>query len=222
MHSEKPNRSTTAMIVALIAVVLAASGTAIAGSVINGNSIKNKSITGQKLKNGTLTGAQIKNFSLPGTKLKLDALTGDQIVESSLVGVAPGQLVNVRMSLGQQLVVFSNGPLSISAKCYNDGSEDLMELYAVTSVPGAVLDGQVDRPGGLGLTLEPTTPEQQRRLMSAAASTGETFVGNDADEGFILAPDGSRITVFGDTATLGVNYFGAKCFAAFNVLADKI
>jgi hypothetical protein len=48
------------MIVALIALVIALSGTAVAASgLINGSKIKNGTITGQKLKKHTLTGTQI-------------------------------------------------------------------------------------------------------------------------------------------------------------------
>jgi hypothetical protein len=55
------------MIVALIALLIALSGTAVAASgVINGSKIKNGTIAGQKLKKHTLTGTQI-NLAKLGT-----------------------------------------------------------------------------------------------------------------------------------------------------------
>jgi hypothetical protein len=55
------------MIVALIALLIALSGTAVAASgLINGSKIKNGTITGQKLKKHTLTGTQI-NLAKLGT-----------------------------------------------------------------------------------------------------------------------------------------------------------
>jgi hypothetical protein len=57
-------RPSPALIVASLALVVAASGTAYAAATINGSSITDHSIAGRKLINDTLTGAQIKEASL--------------------------------------------------------------------------------------------------------------------------------------------------------------
>jgi hypothetical protein len=210
------------MVVACTALALAVGGTAFAGSLISGSSIRNGSITAAKLRSATLTGLQVRNGSLPGTKLRNDSVTGRQVNEATLVGVRPGVLVSRRMALNEQVVVFRAGPLALVARCWNDGNNDIIDVYAASAVPGAILEGQDERTGAPGLTLDPDLPEDQRRLLTNSASTGQTNVDNDADEGFVLAPDGTRISVEGDSATLGLNYLGAKCVLGFYAVADRI
>ena len=222
MGNERRRRITPSMIVATAAVVLAAGGTAVAGTLINGSSIRNGTIAGAKLRNGTITGINVRNFALPGQKLKDDSVTGRQVDESSLVGLQPGRLVTRKLALGEQAEIFKTGPLSISARCFNNGVSDVIDLYAVTSVAGSVMRGVDLRLGGPGLTLDPGTPQADRQLMSNAAPAGTRNVDASADTGFVLAPDGTRITVAGDTATLGLNYLGAKCFVALYAVADRI
>lgn len=53
-----------AMVVAMIALVVALSGSAYAAATINGKNIKSKSIAGSKLKNNTITGTQVKESKL--------------------------------------------------------------------------------------------------------------------------------------------------------------
>lgn len=222
MSNERRRRISPSMIVATAAVALAAGGTAVAGGLISGSSIRNGTISGAKLRNGTITGINVKNFSLPGQKLKDNSVTGRQVNESTLVGLQPGQLVTRKLALGEQVEIFKNGPLSISARCFDNGPSDVIDLYAVTTVAGSVMKGVDVRLGAPGLTLEPGTPQADRQLMSNAAPAGVPNVDNTANTGFILAPDGTRITVAGDTATLGLNYLGAKCFVAMYAVADKI
>lgn len=57
-------RPSPSMVVALAALVVAMTGSAMAGSLITGGQIKNGSITGYDIKPGSITGAQIKDKSL--------------------------------------------------------------------------------------------------------------------------------------------------------------
>jgi hypothetical protein len=78
------------MIVAVLALFIAAGGSAAAAGLINGANLKNHSVAGKKLKNGTITGKQVKNNSL----------TGKKINESSLGTVPSAALANNANALG--------------------------------------------------------------------------------------------------------------------------
>ena len=62
-------RPSPAMIVAVIALVVAASGGAMATGLLTGRSIKNGSLTGLDIKNGSITGNDVKARSLAASKL---------------------------------------------------------------------------------------------------------------------------------------------------------
>jgi hypothetical protein len=57
----KGRRPSPALIISIVALVVALTGTAVAGSQISGGSIKKQTIGGGKLKKNTLTGFQINN-----------------------------------------------------------------------------------------------------------------------------------------------------------------
>ena len=61
------------MIIAIIALIVAVSGSAIAATMINGSNIKNGTITGAKLKTNSVTGAKVKNGSLSAADLSVAA-----------------------------------------------------------------------------------------------------------------------------------------------------
>ena len=62
------------MIVAVIALIVAASGGAMAAGLITGANIKNGSLTGADIKNGSITGKDVKNRSLGTAKLTRGAI----------------------------------------------------------------------------------------------------------------------------------------------------
>src|ERR671913_1757235 len=64
MNTLKKGRPSPAMVVALIALAAALTGTAYAAQSINGGAIKKQTIGGGKLKKDTLTGFQINNNKL--------------------------------------------------------------------------------------------------------------------------------------------------------------
>jgi len=74
MRMPRMRRPSPSLVVAVIALVVALGGTAIAQSLITGRDIRNGSITGKDIRNGTIT----------GRKVKRDSLTGRQVRESSL------------------------------------------------------------------------------------------------------------------------------------------
>lgn len=64
MSTLRKRRPSPAMVVAVIALIAALAGTAIAAQTINGGAIKKQTIGGGKLKKDTLTGFQINNNKL--------------------------------------------------------------------------------------------------------------------------------------------------------------
>jgi hypothetical protein len=74
-------RPSGAMVVAIIALVVAASGTAVAASkMVNGDKlIIQGTLSGNRLRKQTLTGAQIKPHSLAAGQIRAHSLTGTQI-----------------------------------------------------------------------------------------------------------------------------------------------
>jgi hypothetical protein len=68
-------RCTPSLVVALVAVVLAATGSATAAGLFTGKNIKNSSLTGLDVKNSSLTGSDVKNGSLGTSDLSAAART---------------------------------------------------------------------------------------------------------------------------------------------------
>ena len=90
MRNKLFRRPSASMIVAMVALFIAAGGSAAAAGLISGSNLKNHSVTGKKLKNATITGKQVKSNSL----------TGKQIKESSLGTVKSAALANNANALG--------------------------------------------------------------------------------------------------------------------------
>lgn len=130
-----PNAS---MVVALLALFVALSGSAYAGVKLSKNSVTNKSI-----KNGAVTTKKIKKRTITAGNIKSDTLTGAQINEGTLgavpeaakvAGVAGADLVT-KQNLSQRLVQFnvaSNrgdapktlakfGPWTLTGRCEING-----------------------------------------------------------------------------------------------------
>ena len=63
-----------AMIVALIALFVATTGTAVAGALITGANVKNNSLTGVDVLNGSLTTADVRNGTLVPADFKANTL----------------------------------------------------------------------------------------------------------------------------------------------------
>ena len=93
-----------ALVVASLALVVSASGTTYAATMISGADItdesltgadvRNESLSGADVDNESLTGADVRNWSLTGRDIRNGTLTGRQIKIGSLsrTAFAPGQL----------------------------------------------------------------------------------------------------------------------------------
>jgi hypothetical protein len=90
-------RPAPATVIAVIALVVAMSGTAIGDSAISaakrlvtGAGIKNGSLTGKDLKNGSVTGRDLKDGSVTGTDLKDGSVTSSDIRNGAFLTMSQG------------------------------------------------------------------------------------------------------------------------------------
>jgi hypothetical protein len=100
------------MVVALIALVVAMSGSAYAAVTINGKNIKkgtitakqvkDKSLTGTDIKDKTVTGADVKDLSLGTADLADSSVTGSKLAEGSVSGgkIADGSVSGSKIAGG--------------------------------------------------------------------------------------------------------------------------
>ncbi|MGH2715431.1 MAG: hypothetical protein ACRDM7_16370 [Thermoleophilaceae bacterium] len=108
---------TPAFVLAIIALVVAMSGTAVAVTAIAPNSVKSKhivnghvktndlaadSVRGPKVQDASLTGADVQNGSLTGEDVTDDSLTGADVNEATLQGLMASR---VRMVISQSPAV---------------------------------------------------------------------------------------------------------------------
>ena len=96
MRKLRVKRPSPALVVAVVALVAALAGSAIAGQV--------------SLKNG-----KIKNVSIGQGKIKNNTLTGKKINESTLVGVPAGNVVGAEVANGCTQVTGGTGGITVSA-----------------------------------------------------------------------------------------------------------
>jgi hypothetical protein len=115
------------MVVAITALVVAASGTAVAASrLVNGDSlIKRGSLSGNRLRNATVTGKQIKLSSLgqvPSAKTaaNADALGGRPASAYALGASSVAASGLVTASGGQTVKLASFGPFTVNLTCHDD------------------------------------------------------------------------------------------------------
>jgi hypothetical protein len=116
------------MVVAIAALVIAASGTAFAaGRLVSGDSlIKKHSLSGDRLRNATVNGKQIKVGSLgqvPNAKTAANAveLGGHPASAYALGSSSVTSSGLVTASGGQTVKLGSFGPFTVSLKCNDDG-----------------------------------------------------------------------------------------------------
>lgn len=79
-------RITPSFVVAVLALVLAASGTGYAAGKITSKQIKNETVQSKDVKNGTLTGADVADGGLAGADLADGTVAGADVGDGSLTG----------------------------------------------------------------------------------------------------------------------------------------
>ncbi|HTU15863.1 MAG TPA: hypothetical protein VMF31_11765 [Solirubrobacterales bacterium] len=178
--------------------------------------IKNKAVTASKIKDGSVTGAKIPASSIDGSKLQLDTLgTVPSAASAAEAAALAGQnTVLIKLAGGQTAEVAKHGQVSITATCkVNEGGDDIIELFAGTTVNGAVFEGDDSKSGGPAPAdfLNTDTPDVDRGFAVISNNTGVPYVSTDIDEGFVLGPDGKGILANTEGLILGVNYLDSAC-----------
>jgi hypothetical protein len=236
-------RPSPALVVALVALVAALTGTAWAAlgkNSVGSKQLKKNSVTAAKIKNNAVTGSKIQNNAVTTSKIKENGVTTSKIqdgavtgakVNLSTLGKVPSassadtasnlvgqQSFFIRLNGGQSQTIATNGSVSLVATCdANLAGNDRVRILAQTTLSGAILDGNDNLPGPGGVPaefLEPATPEEKREFVSFADTTGEIDVSSDIDEGYVLGPDGKMITANSEGIALGLNYGGSVCLTA--------
>ena len=128
------------MVVAIVALVVAASGTAVAATrLVNGDSlIRRDSLSGNRLRNATITGKQIRLSSLglvPAAKRALNAteLGGHPASAYALGSSSVTRSGLVTANGGQTVPLGSFGPFKVSLTCNDDGQGTFDASIMVTS-----------------------------------------------------------------------------------------
>ncbi len=219
MHALRSRRPSGAMVVAVIALVFAVSGTAIAAShLVSGDKlIKKRSLSGNRLRNHTLTGKQInlkKLGKVPSATNADHATTANSAGfangagNANSVGGQPaaafepaGDFIRtglVTAGSGQIVPLASFGPFTLTLNCVASGSQVRAEVDATSTVANS--DGY-----GTPMT---TAGDSYDVLGTSGASSG--FIESNQNAANFFTPDGNTYV---GILTIGQNYLGARCYA---------
>ncbi|WP_205471144.1 hypothetical protein [Nocardioides sp. SYSU D00038] len=136
-------------VIALLALVLAVSGTSYAAGKINGKNIKANSIAGKKLKNDTVTGAKIKESTLgqvPSAKVadsvKPGAVAADDLAANSIGSAALGTITQrqTTQSVGANSSEFQSTSCQAGEQLISGGAYWELSSGTFTDATSAALD----------------------------------------------------------------------------------
>lgn len=201
-------RPSPSMIVAVCALIVALSGTAIAlpgtnkvqRNDIKRNAVVSKHVRGQSLKGNdlrdeTIGSRQVGDDALAPSDIKSLAIADDSLIR---VNASSGATEAAARSSAVAVELYREGDLTVYAKCFRDALEGDVhgEIYARTTDGGTLLAGEDDAPGnpGSGL-LGPGTGEQDRQLdVAQVEDSGQAAF--DTGQGAVAAADGTFFSVF--------------------------
>ncbi|MBV8219188.1 MAG: hypothetical protein JO325_12050 [Solirubrobacterales bacterium] len=211
MANHRRRRPSAAMVVAVIALVVAATGTAVAaGQHVDGDSlIKKGSLSGDRLRDHTLTRMQIKVSSLGTVPKAKDAEELGGRPASAYLGGGGGGLIGTNgvvktrgSANGTKVTLFTSGPFTVTMTCTDDGTETSSELDASSSEDQSDLNGEfanANTPTDTGVDVSPT-PD---------GTAGSLFAPQTIA---LVAPSGAQAIV---TGIAGVGSLGSGCWADF-------
>jgi len=224
MHPKPKRAPAPALIVAIIALVAALTGSAVAlpgKNSVQSNDIKKNAIRSKHVKNDSLKGVDIKESTLAQVPSAASA--------DSATDVGYQKPFNLRLSFGQDVEIASNGSVSLRARCVKDGeldgnsNQDGIAIYAKTTAAQSFLsgynldyEGDTDGDGPEAYEyLEPTTPAGYAELSALDIATGgtEQVVTTVIDHGWVAGPDGKYVGVDGESSLLALRAFGVDCAA---------
>jgi hypothetical protein len=226
--SKPRRRPSAAMVVAIAALVVAMTGSAIAGplkTLIDGSSIKKHSIPANRLINHSLTGQQVnlaKLGKVPQAQLAARATSAKTAANAAnaakLGGLPPSSYLpaskvlrwNFKMAEGNanQGHSFTFGPLKFTATCMNDSGNTDGDLSVTSSESMTYVNFAADDEpmSSSGRTVGPGSSYD---IMSVDSTT--TDDGNSSE--FEAFDPAGKIAVFSTAQTMGVaiNTPGAAC-----------
>ena len=180
-------RPSPAMVVAMIALIVSLSGTAIAARklVAGDKLIKKHSLSGNRLRNHTVTGKQIKLNSLGKVPTATNADNAKSLggLPASFFSAAGSVHRSGLVTLTPQktgVTVLRNGPLSITADCTSTG------FTTVTVYANSTVDNWVFYAG-----VKPAGAPQEIDSANDSGSPGAPKIGTN--EVFIAAPSGQSL-----------------------------
>lgn len=217
MQQRKRHIPSPALGVALLALVLAMSGAAvalpgkagvkkddIAKGAVTAKAIAKNAVQSKNIKSNAVTGAKVKNSSLTGADVKDESLSSKDVSDYAVVSSSLGSFVKLSATdagseaagraAAPATVLFKKGAITIYAKCFRDTVADIThgEMYAATAVDGSIMDGSDDQSGGAAADfLNTTTPETDRQV--DINDTGANSAGLDESEFVIIGADGTHL-----------------------------
>jgi hypothetical protein len=246
-HRERRRRITPSLVISIVALVAAVSGTAVAAQIhgsqlapksvgggklkpFTGGLIKPKTIHGSKLKQ--FTGGLIKPESVPAGKIVPDSLGSRQIDESRLGTVPSADRLagsfSARLAFGESAELAESGPFKLTAQCVqngttSDGTEgrDFVRLLISSTEPGAVFTSGVDSLTGSAADqfLGPDTPETDRVVDEIHVETGNANFKSGGSFA-AMAPEGKGIGSAEGTTSAAINLFGTGCAVQGTAIAN--
>jgi hypothetical protein len=219
-----------ARIVAVLALVAAMAGTAIAAG--GGDNAADKKLFKKVVKKAAPKLSVGSAKSATNAKSATSATSAAHASSATTLGGQPigafeqgSRFIRFAFTLpfGGQRVIGTSGPLTITVECLQNATnnagtpnQDIARAVISTSQDGAVFAG-ADRKVGqnAGDFLDTTTPEADRVFSEDSVATGTKHYDADNSGGAAArAADGSTIGIVEDATGFGENLFGAGC--AFN------
>lgn len=251
------SKLTYANIVATLALFIALGGVSYAAVKLPKNSvgekqIKKNAVTSKKIKKNAVTGDKIKPGTIKGTDISLASLgqvpsaanavnanraasaaSSDQTVAvSKRVGASPagGSQDDSRQN-SPEILLASNGQVSVYGKCYLYSNTVYAELLEKTTADGALssLYSNNYYYGGGGY-LNTSTPENQRFIgYTSASSNYGYYMTQYYGMGTLFGPDGNGLNFQygvwakqGNVATYGNGAYGAGNVCIFSGHGTKL
>jgi hypothetical protein len=216
-------RPSASLVISLIALVLAASGTAVAASkLVSGDKlIKKHSLSGNRLRNHTITGQQIKLGRLgkvPSAATADSATTATTATTATNATELGGQPASAYLpassrigtngivkasgtTTGNTVTLFTSGPFTVTMSCTKTGSGTTLTLAGTSTEANSVINGNLVTSAGTSQDLGGT--------VDIGTATTAFSIKDDVNVDF-EAPSGAQAVLVGAD---GVNGLGTDCWA---------
>jgi hypothetical protein len=220
------------LIVAVIALVVATTGAAIAlpgKNSVKSNDIAKNAVKSKQIKKGQVKASDIATGAVGAQKLAADSVDGSKVANESLgaddigdydtfnerVTATEGADFAAARTAAPEIPLATFGSLSFYGKCLYDTTNDDIrgEIYVETSANGAIVQGSDTYPSANDQLLTTATPETDRELDTAQENNDNA--GNiEESESAVITAEGryahvlTSIAVKGGTFPSGNGAFG--------------